>query len=106
MVVRTEVYANSPSSDVAVTISATVDSPRAHRTFMSLSSAWVSVMDLFGGMKVENFVKPIAVFSHSLRRTTNNLVSRRADDKHFLRSMTSAVGPRQSSAPEGLPVWR
>jgi hypothetical protein len=46
------VYASAPSSAVAVTMSATVDSPRDHNTRISLSSAGVNVMDLFGGIFV------------------------------------------------------
>ena len=41
-------------------MSETVDAPRFHNTFISRSSAGVSVMDLFGGIVRENYEASLA----------------------------------------------
>jgi hypothetical protein len=63
------------SAEVAVTMSATVDSPRSQRTFISRSSAWVSVMDLFGGIEINGPRNPFVDPSSTIGRSTNHLVA-------------------------------
>src|SRR5215469_3382151 len=72
IVVKTEVYASGVVSETASTISATTDSPRSHRTFISLNSASVNVFDRFGGMKLPESRKSGVL---DMRRSTNKLVS-------------------------------
>src|ERR1035438_7943776 len=57
-------------------MSATLDSPRLQSTFISRSSAWVSVLDLFRGIELDLFRGALPIVSCSIRRSTNELVSR------------------------------
>src|SRR5947209_4828492 len=56
-------------------MSLTADSPRVHRTFMSRSSAGVSVMERLGGISLIDLRSGDSLRYHLFRLAINNLVS-------------------------------